>query len=75
MTKVTSREPHVDISTILTQNDLLTCASPSNSSRHIIADSCDELLSLPCCSNNEVSTSSSTFVDTNLVEENKELKA
>ena len=75
VTKVTSREPHVDISTISTQNALLTCASPSDSSRHIIANSCDELLSLPCCSNNEVSTSSSTFVDTNLVEENKELKA
>ena len=75
VTKVTSCEPHVDISTISTQNALLTCASPSDSSRHIIPNSCDELLSLPCCSNNEVSTSSSTFVDTNLVEENKELKA
>jgi hypothetical protein len=75
VTKVTSCEPHVDIGTISTQNALLTCASPSDSSRHVVATSCDELLSLPCCSNNEASTSSSTFVDTNLVEENKELKA
>ena len=62
-------------STISTQNAILPCASPSNSSSHIIATSCDELLSLPCCSNNEASTSSSTCVDTNHVEEIKELKA
>ena len=74
MTKVTSREPHVDMSTISTQNALLTCASTSDSSRHIIANSRDELLSLHCFSNNEAYISSSTFVDTNLVEENKELK-
>jgi hypothetical protein len=74
MSKVTSCEPHVDISTT-TQNALLPCASPSNSSTHIIAKSCDELLSMPCCSNNEASTSSSTCVVTNHVEEIKELKA
>ena len=34
-----------------------------------------ELLSMPCCSNNEASTSSSIYVDTNHVEELKELKA
>jgi hypothetical protein len=51
ITKVTSCEPHVDNSTT-TQNVLLTCASPSNSSKHDIATSCDELLSMPCCSNN-----------------------
>lgn len=65
----------MDIGTISTQNALWTCASPSDSSRHIIANYCDEFLSLPCCSNNEASTSSSTFVDTNLVEKNKQLKA
>ena len=52
VTKVTSCGPHVYISTNSTQNDLLTCASPSDSSRHIVATSCDELLSLPCCSKN-----------------------
>ena len=43
-TKVTSCEPHVVTSTICTQNAILPCASPSNSSTHIIAKSCDELL-------------------------------
>jgi hypothetical protein len=75
ITKVTSCEPHVDISTTLTQNDILPCASPSNSSKHNVATSCDELLALPCCSNNEASTSSSTCIATNHVEEIKELKA
>ena len=74
-TKVISCEPHVDISTNSTQNAILPCASPSNSSTHSIAKSCDELSSLPCCSNNEGSTSSSTCVVTNHVEEIKELKA
>ena len=46
LTKVTSCESHVDVSTISTQNAILPCASPSNSSSHIIATSCDELL--PC---------------------------
>jgi hypothetical protein len=73
-TKVTSREPHVDICTN-SQNAILPCASPSNSSTHNIATSCDELLSLPCCSNNESPTSSSTCVVTNHVEEIKQLKA
>jgi hypothetical protein len=40
MSKVTSCEPHVDISTT-TQNALLPCASPSNSSTLIFAQSCD----------------------------------
>ena len=62
-------------STISTQNAISPCASPSNSSTHIIAKSCDELLSLPCCSNNEASTSSSTCDITNHVEEIKKLKA
>ena len=74
-TKVKSCESHVDISTSSTRNALLPCASPCNSSLHDIGTSCDELLTMPCCSNNEVSTSSSSFVNTNLVEENKELKA
>jgi hypothetical protein len=47
MSKVTSSEPHVDICTT-SQNAILPCASPSNSSTHNIATSCDELLSLPC---------------------------
>ena len=71
-TKVTSCEPHVDISTT-SQNAILPCASPINSSTHTIAISCGELSSLPCCSNN--ATSSSTCVATNHVEEIKELKA
>jgi hypothetical protein len=74
ITKVTSCEPRVDISTS-SKNDLLSCASPSNSSKHNISTSCDELLSLPCCSTNDASTSSSTCVDTNHVEEINELKA
>ena len=69
MSKVTSCKPHVDNGTTSTLNAILSCASPSNSSTHIIAKSCDELLSLPCCSNNEASTSSSTYVVTNHVEE------
>jgi hypothetical protein len=73
-TKLTSCEPHVDICTN-SQNAILPCASPSNSSTHNIAASCDELLSLPCCSNNEKPTSSSTCVVTNHVEEIKDLKA
>jgi hypothetical protein len=75
VTKVKSCESHVDISTSFTRNALLPCASPCNSSLHDIGTSCDELLTMPCYSNNEVSTSSSSFVNTNLVEENKELKA
>ena len=67
-TKVTSCESHVVTSTISTQNAILPCASPSNSSTHIIAKSCDELCSLPCCSNNEASNFSSTCDITNHVE-------
>jgi hypothetical protein len=72
--KVTSCEPHVDTSTI-SHNAILTCASPSNSSSYAIAKCFDELLSLPCCSNNVGSTSTSTCVVTNHVEEIKDLKA
>ena len=67
MTKVTSSEPHVDTSTISSLNAILPCANPRNSSTHNVATSCDELLSLPCCSNDEAYTSSSTCVDTNHV--------
>ena len=64
----------MDITTT-SQNAILPCASPSNSFTHIFTKSCDELLSLPCCSNNEASTSSSTCtVSTNHVEKIKELK-
>jgi hypothetical protein len=52
----------------------LPCASPTNSSTQNIAKSCDELFSLPCCSNNEASNSYSTCVVTNHVEEIKEIK-
>lgn len=72
--KVKSHESHVDISTSSTQNALLSCASPCNSSLHDIDTSCDELLTMPCSSNDEASTLSSS-VNANLVEENKELKA
>jgi chromosome segregation ATPase len=74
-TKVKSCEPLVITSTISSKNTLLPCASSSNSSTHNIVTSCDELLSMPCCSNNVASTSSSICVDTNHVEEIKELKA
>ena len=53
----------------------MPCASPSSSSTHNVGTSCDELLALPCCSNHEASTSSSAFVDTNHVEEIKDIKA
>ena len=75
VTKVKYYESHVDISTYSTQNALLSCASPCNSSLHDVTTCCDELLTMPCCSNNEASISSSSFVNTNIVEENKELKA
>jgi hypothetical protein len=74
ISKVTSSEPHVDICTS-SQKAILPCVSPSNLSTHNIFTSCDELLSLHCCSKNEASTSSSTCVVTNHVEEIKELKA
>src|SRR4051812_26626105 len=75
VSKVTSSGPHVDISTISTSNLILPCASPCSSSSHNHDISRDELHSVPCCSNNVASTSSSTFVETNHVEEIKELKA
>jgi hypothetical protein len=75
ITKKTSCEPHLDISTTLNQNAILPYASPSNLSRHNISTSCDKLLAMSCCSNNEASTSSSTCITSNLVEEIKELKA
>ena len=75
ITKVISCEPHLDISTISTQNAILPCASPSNPTTHTIDTPCVGLLALPCCSNNEASTSSSTCISTNHVEEIKELKA
>ena len=74
-TKVTSCDPHVDNGTTSTLNIILPCASRSNSSSYIYSTSCDELLSLPFCSNSDASTSSSSCVDTNLVKEMKVLKA
>src|SRR5664279_2265113 len=74
-TKVTSCEPHVDNGTTSTLNAILPRASPSNSSTHNVSTSCDELLSMPCFSSYDTSTSSSSCVDTNHVEEIKELKA
>ena len=47
----------------------------TNSPRHKVGTSCDELVSLACCSNNEVSTYSNIFIDGNLVEEIKKVKA
>src|SRR3954465_6136250 len=73
--KVSKLVPHADSSTTSTQYAIFPCASPCNSSTHNVPTSCDELLSLPCCSNNEVSTSASTCIFTNHVEEIKELKA
>src|SRR4051812_39146256 len=73
--KVSKLVPHVDISTTSTQYAILPCASPCNSSTHNVPTSCDELLSLPWCFNNEASTSSSTCIVTKHVEEIKDLKA
>src|SRR3954468_1681864 len=73
--KVSKLVPHADISTTSTQYAILPCASPCNSSTYNVPTSCVELLSLPCCSNNEASASSSTCIVTNHVEEFKELKA
>ena len=75
ITKVTSSETHVDNGTTSNQSTISPCASPRNSSTHNVATSCDELLSLPCCSNIEAYTSSSTCIDTNRAEEIEELKA
>ena len=75
MSKVTSSGPHVDINTISTPNIIFPCASPCNSSSHNHAISRDELHSMPYCSNNVASTSSSTCISTNHIEEIKELKA
>ncbi|KAE8806023.1 hypothetical protein D1007_17808 [Hordeum vulgare] len=75
ITKVTSSEPQVDNGTTSNQSTISPCASPRNSSTHNVATSCDELLFLPCCSNNETYTSSSTCIDTNRAEEIEELKA
>ena len=75
ITKVKSNDSHVDMSTYFAQNALLSCASPCNSTLHDNATCSDELVTMPCCSNNEASISSSSFVNTNIVEENKELMA
>src|SRR3954465_10142966 len=44
-------------------------------SSHTIDKPCVGLIALPCCFNNEASTSSSTCISSNHVEEIKELKA
>ena len=75
ITKVTSCEPHMDVSTISTTNVILPCASPCNPSSQTSDTPCVGLLTLPCCSNNEASTSSSTCISTNHVEEIKEIEA
>ena len=54
---------------------ILSYASPSNSSSHNVSTSCDELLSMPCCSYNDAYTSTSSCVVTNHAEEIKYLKA
>lgn len=61
LAKVTSSEPHVDTSTTFGQNAILPCASPRDSSMHNIGTYCDELLSLPCYSNDEAYTSPCTL--------------
>ena len=43
--KVTSSDPPVDTSTTFSQNVILPCASPRDSSMHNIGTSCDDLLS------------------------------
>ena len=41
LAKVTSSEPHVDTSTTSSQNAILPCASPCNSSTHNVGTSCE----------------------------------
>jgi len=77
VSEVKSCESHVNISTS-TLNDLLPCANPCNSSTSHIISTHDELVTLSCFSNHEVSTSTSPLVssvETNHVEEINELKA
>jgi hypothetical protein len=74
-TKVTSCEPHVNISTI-TQSAIFPCASPSNASTHNISTSCDELYCMPCCSNKKLlRTQLLVLVLTIYVQESKELNS
>ena len=65
----------MDNGTISRSIAILPSASPSSSSTHNVGTSSDELLSMPCCSKNDASTYSSTYVVTNHVEERNELKA
>ena len=50
--------------------DSISC----NSSKVSISTSCEDLLDMPCCSSENIATSS-MLVETNLLEENKRLKA
>ena len=69
--KVISIEPHLDSSTKVSKNALLSYANPCNSS-NANTISCDELFITPCCSNTNVSPRVS--IDANFVEEISELK-
>lgn len=66
----------VDIGITCDLLDDLPCIAPisSNSSKVNISTSCDDLIDIPCCSNIDASITSMSC-DTNLVEENNELKA
>ena len=66
----------VDIGITCNLLDDLPCIAPisCNSSKVSISTSCDDLINLPCSSSENIAISS-MFVETNLVEENKKLKA
>jgi hypothetical protein len=65
----------MDISTTSTQNAILSCATPSNSSSQSYDTPCVGLLALSCFYNNEDSSFSSACISANHVEEIKELEA
>ena len=66
----------VDIGITCDLLDDLPCIAPTpcNSSKINVSTSCDDLIDMPCCSKLDVPISS-ILVETNLVEENKKLKA
>ena len=69
-----SKNAKVDIGITCDLIDDMPCVSSSFIASKIdMSTSCDELLDIPCSSNLDTN-SSSMLVDTNLVEENKELK-
>ena len=56
-------------------NQFQNVANPCDVGKKHVSTSCDDLLSMPCFSHIDASSSSTTQYETNLVEENKELKS